>query len=313
MGGCAGLEMFSDSDIDVVALYADDGLAPQSRGPKPLPPATYHIRLMQRVIAALSAPTSEGILYETDARLRPAGNDGPLAAALDGYFDYQKNSAWTWEHMSLIRARVIAAEKDAAARFKRGRAQVLAMPRDMEKCLADMRDMQGKLGRAFGRGDPWQVKYRPGGVMDVMFAIHFLAFAHARTVKNLFDPDLRVMIARLQAARKIKAADARVLCAALDTAAEVQSLLRLTIGQKGDLEKMPEGLKDFIARRLLHGKGKASFVAAKKRLQTVFAQSDKTCRAILKHGTAKKKKAARTAPRPAPRRQGKRPSTGKAR
>ena len=62
-----------------------------------------------RLIAALSAPTAEGVLYEVDMRLRPSGNKGPVATRLRAFEKYQFEEAWTWEHMALTRARVIAA------------------------------------------------------------------------------------------------------------------------------------------------------------------------------------------------------------
>ena len=51
---------------------------------------------------------AEGILYKVDMRLRPSGRQGPVAAALDGFVRYQAEEAWTWEHLALTRARVVA-------------------------------------------------------------------------------------------------------------------------------------------------------------------------------------------------------------
>ena len=48
-------------------------------GERPLAAQQYYARLTQRLIAALSAPTAEGLLYEVDFRLRPSGNKGPIA------------------------------------------------------------------------------------------------------------------------------------------------------------------------------------------------------------------------------------------
>ncbi|WP_163360765.1 hypothetical protein, partial [Klebsiella aerogenes] len=68
---------------------------------------TYYNRLGQRVTAALSVPTPAGPLYEVDTRLRPSGAQGPLVVSLDGFEKYQREDAWTWEHMALTRARPV--------------------------------------------------------------------------------------------------------------------------------------------------------------------------------------------------------------
>ena len=67
--------------------------------PRPLAPQQYYARLTQRLISALSAPTAEGTLYEVDMRLRPSGQQGPVATQLKTFVDYQattpgRGSTW---------------------------------------------------------------------------------------------------------------------------------------------------------------------------------------------------------------------------
>ena len=71
----------------------------------------YYARLTQRLLAALTAPTKAGKLYEVDLRLRPSGRKGPLATQFSAFRLYQANEAETWEHMALTRARVVAGDK----------------------------------------------------------------------------------------------------------------------------------------------------------------------------------------------------------
>ena len=74
---------------------------------KPLGPNDYFNRLASRVTAALSVPTAAGPLYEVDTRLRPEGAKGMLVVSLDAFERYQREEAWTWEHMALCRARPV--------------------------------------------------------------------------------------------------------------------------------------------------------------------------------------------------------------
>ena len=73
-------------------------------------------RLTQRLIAAVSAPTAEGVLYELDLRLRPSGNKGPVATHIDAFQQIPAQEAWTWEHMALTRARAVAGDAGLAPR-----------------------------------------------------------------------------------------------------------------------------------------------------------------------------------------------------
>ena len=90
--------------------------ADHSDGAKPLSGTQYYTRFTQRLIAALSAQTAEGSLYQVDMRLRPSGNQGPVATRLASFIDYQEHSAWTWEHLALTRARVVSGTARATAR-----------------------------------------------------------------------------------------------------------------------------------------------------------------------------------------------------
>src|SRR5205085_11842516 len=78
-----------------------------SNGAKPLGPNDYFNRLASRVTAALSVPTAAGPLYDVDIRLRPEGAKGMLVVSLDAFERYQREEAWTWEHMALCRARPV--------------------------------------------------------------------------------------------------------------------------------------------------------------------------------------------------------------
>src|SRR5690606_36177982 len=103
LGRLGGGALTHASDLDVVYLFTGE-LGVESDGHRPLTASLYFNRLAQRVTAALSVPTAEGALYEVDTRLRPLGAQGPIAVGLDSFERYQREDAWTWEHMALCRA-----------------------------------------------------------------------------------------------------------------------------------------------------------------------------------------------------------------
>jgi glutamate-ammonia-ligase adenylyltransferase len=167
-GKMASREMTFTSDLDFILLYDGDSNAP-SDGEKPLAASHYFARLTQRLIAAASAPTGEGVLYETDMRLRPSGNAGPLATSLTGFADYHREAAWTWEHLALSRARLIAADPGMAEKINAVIAAQMAAPRDRTKTIADVTSMRALMARERPARHPFDLKLATGGLIDLEF------------------------------------------------------------------------------------------------------------------------------------------------
>ncbi|MBN9310892.1 bifunctional [glutamine synthetase] adenylyltransferase/[glutamine synthetase]-adenylyl-L-tyrosine phosphorylase [Devosia sp.] len=167
-GKMASREMTARSDLDFIMLYDLAG-ADESNGEKPLPASQYFARLTQRLIAAVSAPTSEGVLYEADMRLRPSGNAGPLATSLRGLVQYHNDSAWTWERLALSRARVIYADDALGADVDREVAAILARPRDSATTIADVLTMRALMAKERPPRHPFDLKLAPGGLVDLEF------------------------------------------------------------------------------------------------------------------------------------------------
>lgn len=161
------------SDLDLVFLFSGEHGA-ESDGPRPLGATLYYNRLAQRVTGALSVPTAEGALYEVDTRLRPSGAQGPLAVSLDSFARYQRESAWTWEHMALARARVLVGTPADRAALEAIVRDVLTMPRDPGKLREDVLHMRGEMARHKPAKGPLDVKLARGGLVDVEFIVHYL-------------------------------------------------------------------------------------------------------------------------------------------
>ena len=175
MGKLGSYELTAGSDIDIILLYDHDAGTDESDGTKPLDPVRYYTRMTQRLVAALSAPTAEGILYEVDLRLRPSGNKGPVATSIRAFSKYQAEEAWTWEHMALTRARAVSGDVSLCAEARALIDEVLAKPRDRAKLLADLTEMRELIEQEKPPGDIWDVKLIPGGLIDIEFIAQFLS------------------------------------------------------------------------------------------------------------------------------------------
>src|SRR5690606_30886180 len=161
------------SDLDLVYLF--DGAAEgESDGRRPLTASLYFNRLAQRVTAALSVPTAEGALYEIDTRLRPQGNQGPLAVSLESFARYQSEAAWTWEHMALCRARPVLGSRAGRERLANLVNEVLEVPREPVRLRADVLAMRAEMAAHKPPAGPLDAKLQRGGLVDCEFIVHFL-------------------------------------------------------------------------------------------------------------------------------------------
>lgn len=185
LGRMGGAQLTHASDLDLIYLFTGD-FASESDGAKPLGAVLYYNRLAQRVSAALSVPTASGPLYEIDTRLRPSGASGPLVVSLDGFERYQRESAWTWEHMALTRARPIFGSPEARGAVQAIIDRVLAGDRPDRDIRADAMKMRADMAAHKPPSGPLDAKLLDGGLVDLEFAVHTLQLVH----RSGFDPHL---------------------------------------------------------------------------------------------------------------------------
>jgi glutamate-ammonia-ligase adenylyltransferase len=173
LGRFGGYSLTHASDLDIIYLHTAAG-GGASDGAKPLGPNDYFNRLASRLTAALSVPTAAGPLYEVDTRLRPEGAKGMLTVSLDAFERYQREQAWTWEHMALCRARPLFGSDDGKAAARAVIDSILRMSRDRAKVVADAASMRADIERHKPPQSQLDVKLGSGGLIDLEFATHVL-------------------------------------------------------------------------------------------------------------------------------------------
>jgi [glutamine synthetase] adenylyltransferase / [glutamine synthetase]-adenylyl-L-tyrosine phosphorylase len=193
-GRLGGGALTHASDLDLVFLFTGDHAA-ESNGARPLGATLYFNRLAQRVIAALSVPTAEGALYEVDTRLRPSGTQGPIAVSFDSFERYQRESAWTWEHMALARARVLYGPAAGRAALGQIVCDVLTLPRDPARLKTDVLEMRSEMARHKPGKGPLDVKLARGGLVDVEFITHYLQLLHGVALQPALPDALAGLVA----------------------------------------------------------------------------------------------------------------------
>ncbi|WP_298836152.1 bifunctional [glutamine synthetase] adenylyltransferase/[glutamine synthetase]-adenylyl-L-tyrosine phosphorylase [uncultured Roseobacter sp.] len=165
MGSLGAGRLNAGSDLDLILIY-DPLDAESSDGPKPLATRPYYARLTQALITALSAPMSQGRLYEVDMRLRPSGNQGPVATSWQSFRSYQQKEAWVWEHLALTRAAVIAGPADLAADVETFRRDLLGQGRSLQEVGREVAQMRDRIRAAKSPSSLWDVKTGPGRLQE---------------------------------------------------------------------------------------------------------------------------------------------------
>lgn len=238
LGRLGGGKLTHASDLDLVYLFTGDHSA-ESDGKRPLGAVHYYNRLAQRVTAALSVATASGPLYPVDTRLRPSGNQGPLVVSLEGFRRYQRESAWTWEHMALTRARPVFGSREARQKVQAIIGEVLAGARPDRDVAADARTMRDEMRTHKPAQGPLDAKLLDGGLVDLEFAVHVRQLVH----RSGFNPDLATAIDALAAAGLIDAE----LRAAHDMLTRLIVTMRLVAP---DAQEPPPPTKALIAQAL---------------------------------------------------------------
>ncbi|HEV2301004.1 MAG TPA: bifunctional [glutamine synthetase] adenylyltransferase/[glutamine synthetase]-adenylyl-L-tyrosine phosphorylase [Stellaceae bacterium] len=245
MGRLGSREMTLASDLDLILIYDAPPASEGSHGGRPLPTAQYYARLGQRLIGALTAAGGEGRLYAVDMRLRPSGASGPLASSFEGFGRYQRENAWTWEHMALTRARPLAGNAALCRRIAAAIAEILAAPRDPERLLLDVADMRRRIAAENRNPSPWDIKNREGGLIDLEFIAQYLMLREAARDARVLRRGTAEALAALEAAGVLPAAAARELGDALLSLRRAHGLLVLLVDAPTAL---PEPVQGSLAR-----------------------------------------------------------------
>ncbi|QBX37109.1 bifunctional [glutamine synthetase] adenylyltransferase/[glutamine synthetase]-adenylyl-L-tyrosine phosphorylase [Brevundimonas sp. S30B] len=249
LGKAGSREMTASSDLDLMTVY--DAAPDASSAGRGWGAETFYGRFTQRLIAALSAQTAEGGLYEVDMRLRPSGSKGPVAVRLSALSDYYAREADSWEFLALTRARVVwAGDAAFGERVSQTIEAALRQPRDDAALRHDVRAMRALMDRERPPHGFWDLKLSPGGQVDAEFVAQYRqlqAAAEGRaltvsTLQSLSNDDVLEQAWRLQQ--------------------RLSQLLACAFDEQPDPDAEPEGFR----RRLAETAGASDFGALKDEL-----------------------------------------------
>ena len=181
-GKLGGKELGYGSDLDIVFVYEDEHEQA----------AEVYAAFARKLINWLTIKTAEGDLFEIDTALRPNGNSGLLVTSFASYARYQQqrgsNTAWTWEHQAMTRARFVLGDETLRQRFDQVRQSVITAARDAALLRREIVAMREKVRAAHPvKGEWFDVKHSGGGMVDAEFAVQFLVLAHSGAYPSLVE------------------------------------------------------------------------------------------------------------------------------
>ena len=174
-GKFGGIELGYGSDLDLVFLHDSAGEVQRTTGPRSVDNGVFFLRLVQRLVHVLTVHSAAGRLYEVDTRLRPSGKGGLLVQSIEGFGDYQRNDAWTWEHQALLRARAVAGAPALRERFEVERRDILRFAVRRGTLRDDVRAMRERMRAELSRSGAGQfdLKQDDGGITDIEFLAQY--------------------------------------------------------------------------------------------------------------------------------------------
>jgi glutamate-ammonia-ligase adenylyltransferase len=286
------------SDLDIAIVY--DSLVSS-----PVPSLTQdeaYARLGELMIAALSSMTRGGYLYRVDLRLRPNGKDGPLVISSEGFLDYIKQRSAIWEWLAYVKLRAVAGDLELGKMIEtHARHAIHEKGRDLdsEELRQETRRVRERLERervrttgqnarneryveghrgpqSSARGAPKAVdiKYSPGGMLDVYFATRYLQLRHDVADEGE-DRSTLATLARLEANGSLETRDYEALSRGYELLRSVDHYLRLIVGKVASLPSTDYPVFKEIALRLGFETPTSFGETLRERMQTIREAYDR--------------------------------------
>jgi len=271
MGSLGAARLNAGSDLDLIMIYDAAGVE-ASEGKRPLAARPYYARLTQAMVTALTAQLPEGRLYEVDMRLRPSGRQGPVATSIDSFRNYQMTEAWTWEHLALTRARVLAGDAGLAAEVEDFRRKVIAEKGQGAAVRADVAGMRARLAAAKPGEGGWEAKLGPGRLLDIELLAQTLALETASPARQT-----ERQIGAGAKGGKLSQSGQTALSEAFRLCWRLQCGARLLSDRVVDPDRLGEGGRAFLLRET----GEATVPALTARLEALTAEAARVIAAHL--------------------------------
>jgi glutamate-ammonia-ligase adenylyltransferase len=190
LGKLGGIELGVHSDLDLVVFYEGD--------PEDGQTFEQYQAFVTAMTAFLDRPTSEGIVYHVDTRLRPEGRKGALAIPVSMFQRYLETRAESWERLAWTRCRPLAAPPELAERIQQLVTGFVYGPWD-PKMPQTMRDVRARMERELAHEDGRRLDFKvgKGGLADIDFMLQMIQIREGHQRPEFRIPGTRRLLASL--------------------------------------------------------------------------------------------------------------------
>jgi glutamate-ammonia-ligase adenylyltransferase len=180
MGKCGSRELNYVSDVDVIFV------AEPADGHEEAAALAAATRLATALTRICSGASAEPALWPVDAALRPEGKNGPLVRTVASHLAYYQRWAATWEFQALLKARVIAGDREVGRAYAEALDPLVWSAAERENFVEDAQAMRRRVEDNVPASEAdRQIKLGPGGLRDVEFTVQLLQLVHGRTDARL--------------------------------------------------------------------------------------------------------------------------------
>ena len=259
------------SDLDIILVYDALVASPVSK----LTQDEAYARLSELMVAALSSVTREGYLYRVDLRLRPDGKNGPLVTSADSFLEYMRDRSDVWEWLAHVKLRAVAGDLELGRMVEthaRHAVHERARQADAANRKSESRRVRELLERQKGsrrrRHRDIDIKYGPGGMLDVYFAVRYLQLRDDVADEGE-DRSTRATLEKLESAGSLTQDDFEALSSGYELLRVVDHQWRLIAGKKPALPSVDHPLFSEIAAKLEFDSAEALHVALTAQMRAI--------------------------------------------
>ncbi|WP_169313517.1 glutamate-ammonia-ligase adenylyltransferase [Spirochaeta africana] len=275
LGKLGGEALGYASDLEVLCLYADAG---ETDGAEQISNRMFFERMFSDALRAIRA-RKEGI-FQVDPRLRPHGEDGPLACTLDSFVSYYQRGggAHSYERLALIRLRWIAGDRTIGTQVERLRDELVYQSDSID--LQEIRELRSKQLVHKSREERYNAKFSPGALVDIEYNVQILQVEHAASYPALRTPRLHEALKGLRRAGALQREEAQTLVDAYRFFRHLINGLRMLRGNALDLFLPDKQSVEFahLARRMGY---RGSGISPAEKLYVEFQQRSAEVRSII--------------------------------
>jgi glutamate-ammonia-ligase adenylyltransferase len=260
-GKMGGLELDYNSDLDLVFIYhADDDAESHGGSQGKLPAHEFYVRVGQKLLTYLAAPTEEGIAYKLDMQLRPSGKSGPLVSSLEAFREYHKTSSQLWERQALIKARFVAGDPGLGDRVEKVIERFAYGSGLPTGGVGEIHHLRVRMERELAGEDQtrFNLKKGRGGLVDIEFLTQMLQLVHGHRLPVLRQRETLEALKVLRDSRVLKVADYQLLFDGYLFLRRLDHRLRLERDQSIDAFEAEPNRLDGIAQALGYDRAKRS-------------------------------------------------------